>query len=192
MMKRMRLGLLAIGLLVAPPAAEAQATYTVNFNGGTIDLAGTIQVSAFGLWSPQNFDANAVNYSITASSNGTSIFTFTNENSKWGGNVNGLLTTINATAGLLQLSGGGYDAGSALGIFLIATATTDGRVENLRLFSGGNIGYFPPIASGLGLISEQVGDPFTLGTSSVVPEPGTYALMAVGLLGLAAVRRRRT
>ncbi len=36
------------------------------------------------------------------------------------------------------------------------------------------------------------GPGFTIGTTSIVPEPGTYALMAFGLAGLALASRRRS
>jgi hypothetical protein len=190
-MKFGRMVLLVSALLTGPVAAQAQTTYTVAFNGGTIDLFGTIQVSAFGLFNGSIVGANVVDYSITASNNGAAAFTFTMANSFWGGSGVGTALTFEATATSLSITSL-FGVNSSVNRFLTANAATNGAIENLRLNSDGDLGYRTPSPPDV-LLTEQVGTTFVLGTAPVaVPEPTSLALVLTGVVGVAgAVLRRR-
>lgn len=181
-----------IALLATPTVARAQAIYDVNFNGGIIDLIGTIQVASFGLFSSSAFDANVIAYSLTASNNGANPFTFTESNSTWGSAPYPAYVSLTATAGVLTLTapnGGNFE--STNGLLLSDAPQPDGARPNLRFYSF-YLGYRPTGLRNPVVFENTHGPTFTLGIARVVvPEPSTVVLLGAGLFGLLVVRRRR-
>jgi hypothetical protein len=178
-----------VALFIARAASATPIAYSVNYDGLNFDLTGYIVVHDVGIFSPTEFDANVADYSITATS-GAFTHTFTSANSTWGGLAfpggpyDGVNVTIDATPGAITLSassGGNFDTGN---LFLVADVSTNGAVENLRLFQD-QFGYRQP--SPEHTVFDTVPTPFTLAVSEVqtVPEPASILLVGIGIAVIA-------
>jgi hypothetical protein len=185
--KTIRCAFAAAVLLLPAQQIHAGPIYDVFLDGTNVDLVGFIEVNSTGNFTPNAFDGQVVDFSITASLNGAFPFVFTLANSTWGPTGFGAHVTIGVTATEITLAaptGGNFDARN---LFLLADAVTNGARENLRIFQD-QLGYRTPNPPN-DVVFETVATPFVLATARV-PEPGTLALLGLGLSFFGFARRR--
>jgi hypothetical protein len=173
----------------------AGAIYNINFNGPNIDLTGFIETSDWDQTSPTVFDSQVMNYSITASNNSAFTYTFTPDNSSWGGNENnmewGTNVTLTITEDLIKLSAAPGTPNQLYDTFLIANTATNNVRQSLSFYNN-QLGFR---ASPLNFVLYDTVQPlFVLATTQpqTIPEPTSLILLSTGLLGIRVVRRRNS
>src|SRR5215467_10250673 len=119
--------LLALTVLFCSLAVPASAStiYSIDFDGATVDLSGFIEVDAVGSFTPAEFDAAVLNYSITASNNGAAVYTFTAANSTFGPSGFGGDVTITADGTVIGLSSVATTTFFEPSVFLLADVITN-------------------------------------------------------------------
>jgi PEP-CTERM motif len=180
------------------PHARASVTYSVNFNGSTIDLTGFVTVNSLGSFTPTTFDANVIDYFVVASENGFGVFEFTPINSTWGGVGNifagqetGGNITINVLSDTIEMLaplGGTFIVTNG---FLTADVAVNGSRPNLR-FAQNELAFRQPNPPDSTVSEFLPSSVFTLASNSQqIPEPSTWSLTGLSLAGLYFLRRRK-
>ncbi|ARE40067.1 hypothetical protein RGUI_1926 [Rhodovulum sp. P5] len=179
----------AIAAVVTLAGAAHAATYSVDHDGPTIDIFGTIEFTGTGTYTLDAFGAALGGYSFTASNNGTLAYLFTDANSSMGGGI-GSEITVEVTASQILLWTTNTARYELDGFFVMADVITDGSRENLRL-STTELGYRTPDRDTI--VFEAATVPFVLAEidTPTVPIPASLPILAFGL-GMLTVAGRRT
>ncbi|WP_299725480.1 hypothetical protein [uncultured Tateyamaria sp.] len=186
--------LCAAAFCTALAAPAYAATYNISFDGSFVDLSGTIDISTTGSFDPAGFDAVVTGYSITATTDGTNPFTFTETNSTFGP---GTGTTITVSATDIILSTSETNRLALATLFLAADVATNNTRENLRLTTT-QLGFRAPTNPTVpNTAFENITTPFTLAQVAPVapvapvPLPAGLPLLAVGIGLFAGLRWRK-
>ncbi len=151
-----------------------------GFRDASFVITGHADTANVGGWCCSN--AQNTHSSADVSLSGFGTFSFSGATHTWiaenccmgfGANLSANYLTLFSTPGLLNV---GYTLGTAIGPIAAGSASTQGQFVNIGT-SGGALTF-----SNVNNVTFE---------ARMVPEPSTYALMALGLAGVAFISRRR-